>query len=533
LDPPEDFSVPEGCAWTSDPTRVAQIEEMSATKRQGGEVSKVGGKSHANNVNTTAPPLEECAPLQVNEETRWKAKIFTAEQVAAAAAANSFSAEDMFAKALLVLNKLSWTTMDKLSQELMNLYWEVPFNSVDHEVQSNNTNAVEVLRGIIRLIVQKAQAEPHFAGMYAQLCATLHKIYSTKTKEGNRNVEGSSTSPTQQPQSQRFLKKLLLEECQEAFHQDSMQRLQEITQNMTEPDEIAYHANLIRKHYVGLMRFLGELYCRDMIKIDIMIWCLKHLLQLEKADELSTEDSPAPHNHDVSQRTVQETSTAENLALQQVDNNSNDNDGAKTSSSTKSRDEIEVEEEKLECFAKLITTIGSMLEQQALGLRQSGKPKSSLELQDCWEYVYLLAGRKLPARLEPRGDEANGGNIKKQPISPNAKVSNRLKFMLQDLIEMKENGKRFDRNNFLPRLLAPDSLVGSLTIIVAFQAGSLVVLSIRLKQYPSFIKMWQTKLLLPNSKQDGLPPRGIYVLPWPRRLLAQWRGVQVTGVGSI
>lgn len=444
LEPPaRAFAPPEGCAWTNDPTRIPQIEEMAATRRQGGEVSKVGPKQHNNNnINTTAPALEDCAPLQVNEETRWKAKVFASANseaaAAEAAAAAAVSREEIFAKALLILNKLSWTTMDKLSHELMNMYWEVPLTQVppvapdddDGETTTeapNNANAVEVLRGIIRLIVQKAQAEPHFAGMYAQLCATLHTIFSNKIKEDNRNLQGElsttsfSTQPAPQPTSQRLLKKILLEECQEAFHQDSMQRLQEITQKMTDPEEIEYHANLIRKHYVGLMRFLGELYCRDMMRIGIMIWCLKHLLQLEKADELSANEGG-------------ETETTDNGGARCNDNeppNEEDNEGT---TAPKTGDEPEVEEEKLECFAKLITTIGSLLEQQALTMRQDGNPKPGLELQDCWEYVYLLAGRAPPNPLE-------GSSSATKPLSlPVGKVSNRLKFMLQDLIELKENG---------------------------------------------------------------------------------------------
>jgi translation initiation factor 4G len=128
--------------------------------------------------------------------------------------------------------------------------------------------------------------------------------------------------------------------------------VQELIAGIEDQEEREYQAALIKRNYLGHMRFIGELYKNDMIKIDIMLWCLKTLL--------------------------------------------------------------EDDEEQLECFTKLMTTSGGSLEQQAIALRDTaGKPASWEQLQELWKAV--------------------GQFTKKAP-------SNRIKFMLQDLLDLRANG---------------------------------------------------------------------------------------------
>jgi translation initiation factor 4G len=79
----------------------------------------------------------------------------------------------------------------------------------------------------------------------------------------------------------------------------------------------------------------------------------------------------------------------------------------------------DVDEEKVECFSKLMTVIGSSLEQQSEAMKNIGKADAADSLADCWKTVEIMAG-------------------KRQEEGPH--VSNRIKFMLQDLLEMKEKG---------------------------------------------------------------------------------------------
>merc|ERR1712194_184512 len=76
---------------------------------------------------------------------------------------------------------------------------------------------------------------------------------------------------------------------------------------------------------------------------------------------------------------------------------------------------------KVECFSKLMAVIGSSLEQQSEAMRSVGKSDAAQSLADCWRIVEVLAG-------------------KRREKGPSPKVSNRIKFMLQDLLEMRSKG---------------------------------------------------------------------------------------------
>jgi len=75
----------------------------------------------------------------------------------------------------------------------------------------------------------------------------------------------------------------------------------------------------------------------------------------------------------------------------------------------------EKDEEKIECFCKLMTVTGKLLEHQAQYYAQNGKPAHNDALVACWDIVMRLC--------QSQGE-----------------ISSRVKFMLQDLIEMKEKG---------------------------------------------------------------------------------------------
>ena len=67
-----------------------------------------------------------------------------------------------------------------------------------------------------------------------------------------------------------------------------------------------------------------------------------------------------------------------------------------------------------------MTVIGSSLEQQSAAMKSVGKSDAADSLAECWRTVEIMAGK--------RKEEG-------------PKVSNRMKFMLQDLLEMKSKGK--------------------------------------------------------------------------------------------
>ena len=333
---PSSWDPPKACHWDS-PTREAEIEEISKADRIGGDVSKQERRRKKENPNDTAPALEDCKPLEVNEETRWKAKVFDGKEAAADEEVVE-SKEEILRRALLILNKLSLTKFDKLSDDFINC-------GIGRDV--------DCLTGAVGLIVNKAQEEQHFSSMYAGLCLKMSKTPMEGIDEGSKK-------------GKKF-KKILLERCQSEFETDAATKVEEATQGITDAEEIEYHTNLIKKHYLGHMRFIGELYNGDLISIKIMLFCLLSLLKGESDDASG-----------------------------------------------------DVDEEKIECFAKLMTVIGSSLEQQSEAMRSVGKTEAAESLAKCWKTVEIMADRR----------DGEG-----------PKVSNRIKFMLQDLLDMKEKGE--------------------------------------------------------------------------------------------
>ena len=72
-----------------------------------------------------------------------------------------------------------------------------------------------------------------------------------------------------------------------------------------------------------------------------------------------------------------------------------------------------------------MTVIGSSLEQQSEAMKSVGKTDAAENLAECWKTVEIMAGKR-------QGD--------------GPKVSNRIKFMLQDLLETKAKGKILHRS---------------------------------------------------------------------------------------
>jgi len=319
LDPPSDeWDPPVHCTWKNEEERHEEISKISHASRQGGDVSQNNRRRSA--VKETAPPLEECKPLEVNNETRWKAKVFEKSDDNEEKE-EELSDDEILKKALLILNKLSLTKFEKLSNEF---------------VATGIARSKKTMEGAVGIVVDKAQSEPHFSSMYAQLCFKLSK---------KATVLGDVQRKT--------FRKLLLTRCQKEFEENQTEKIDAAIVGVTDEDEIAYKTGLVKKAYLGHMRFIGELYKGDMIKLEIMLWCLKNLLE-------------------------------------------------------------NYEEERVECFTKLMTTIGYPLEQQSNILAQTGKKGPQKELHARWKQVQsMISGRE---------------------------VSNRMKFLLLDLIEMRDKG---------------------------------------------------------------------------------------------
>mmetsp|Transcript_19316 Transcript_19316/g.28344 ORF Transcript_19316/g.28344 Transcript_19316/m.28344 type:complete len:984 (+) Transcript_19316:164-3115(+) len=228
-------------------------------------------------------------------------------------------------------------------------------------IDSGITRSEELLNQAISIIVTKAQGEPHFCPMYAALCTRL----------------AATPMPCIEPTEKKGkkFKKMLLNRCQHEFETTTEDRIAEATAAVEGDDDAAeeerkYRAGIIKKNYLGHITFIGEIYKADLLSIKVMLWCLPVLL-------------------------------------------TGDHDATKTC-------ETVFDEEKVECFAKLMSTIGSALDRQTEHMKNIGKTEPSQQLAECWKMVEVLAGRRKPK---------SGESV------PN--ISNRIKFMLQDLIDLR------------------------------------------------------------------------------------------------
>lgn len=301
----DEFTPNPQCHWTA-ADRLEIIQALCSKVMELGDVSKYEGSSTKPAKHETAPALEDCKPLEKNEEKRWKSKAMELQSsLITEKPPEPETKEEIVARARLILNKVSWTTLPKLTQQFMDI--------------TNLKENQEIRQEIIPLLVEKAQLEPHFANMYAEICALIAKQVKTFKKE-------------------------LLTECQKEFEVDLDHQIANACAGKTDPDEIEYESLLIRKAYIGHMKFLGELYLRDVVKLAIMLYCL---------DELLKDDT---------------------------------------------------HEDSLECFATIMTTTGEKLDGHA---QQNDKSFD-------WQRVVDLRN--------------------------SSKISNRIKFLLQDLLDLRKRG---------------------------------------------------------------------------------------------
>ncbi|DAZ92812.1 TPA: hypothetical protein N0F65_012631 [Lagenidium giganteum] len=282
--------------------------------------SRRGGRGGRGNVHDTAPALEDCVPLQINEETRWKPSHAKAKAAEEGDVATAEVNEASLKEAKSILNKLSVEKFEKLSNQLI----EVAVRNVD------------VLSGVIEQVVEKAQMEWHFSTMYAELCAKL----------STTDMPAVATDDDKVHDTNKLFRKLLLTRCQKQFEvQPSKDGLEELPEDVRLEKEL-----LLKRATLGHIRFIGELYKQSMLSSRIMHTCIQSLFgDLEKPDE-----------------------------------------------------------ESLECLTKLLSTIGEKLESTVRDEAESGL---------VGQYYTLI----------------------KQLSQDSKRLSTRVRFMLQDLLELRRN----------------------------------------------------------------------------------------------
>lgn len=251
--------------------------------------------------------------------------------------------EELFKKFRSVLNKLTPDNFDKLVQQ----------------VKSFVIDTDDRLDGCIKLVFEKAIAEPNFSEAYAKMCKEIGTI---------------AIAPSEK---RAVFKNRLLSQCQAEFEKrrndqtcairDNRIKL-EANKNLAKQEFEELKAQLeeeeqkVRRRAVGTVRFIGELYKHGQLTSNIMHFCIKQLIEKDSKD---------------------------------------------------------YDEETLECLCKLLTTIGSKMDKENT--------------------------QKMVPYFEKMGEIVRNKD--------KYRISSRIRFMIQDVIDLRRNGWQPRRQDLNPKTM--------------------------------------------------------------------------------
>lgn len=277
---------------------------QSSRDRRGGLKGSLGVRGGGGNYRKASPPLEDdlYGPKRIEEGRRWRPESIAMRRMGGV---DPDDPEKKIKRARALLNKLSMEKFDKLSAEFVN----VGFTSD------------ALLWQAIDIIVAKAQEEVHFSSMYAELCLRLSRTPLAGLGETDKG---------------KLFRKILLTRCQEEFNEDLNTRICKVD---TDPSTAALgkeereeKKRMAKFRYLGHMRFIGELFLKELLKEEHVHGCIKDLF--------GEEDNP--------------------------------------------------DEEKLACLCKLLSTTGKKLELLAEVNAETSKKQRRL-LNKYFEEVYKLS----------------------------------------------------------------------------------------------------------------------------------------------
>jgi translation initiation factor 4G len=189
-------------------------------------------------------------------------------------------------KAIAILNKLSVETFDKLSDQFLNIGMET-----------------EAIMGrVVDLIVSKAQMEEHFCFMYADLCKKITEKWVSEELSEEQQAAAAATAAAVTgggghgddttgfnglPDLGKAFRVRLLSRCQEEFQQDREAAIQAIHALELPIDEQEERLYILKKRYTGHMRFIGEIYMKDLLKPSRVYSSIEELLHSRDEEKLA------------------------------------------------------------------------------------------------------------------------------------------------------------------------------------------------------------------------------------------------------
>lgn len=174
--------------------------------------------------------------------------------------------------AMVILNKLSVETFDRLSDQFLNIGMETE----------------DIMSRVVDLIVSKAQMEEHFCFMYADLCKKISdKWVSEDVEEGAAAGPVAATGESAVVDLGKIFKTRLLVRCQEEFQQDREAAIQAVLELPISDEDKEEKLFVLKKRYTGHMRFVGEIYMKDLLKPKNVYVSIEDLLLSHDEEKLA------------------------------------------------------------------------------------------------------------------------------------------------------------------------------------------------------------------------------------------------------
>lgn len=204
-------------------------------------------------------------------------------------------ADAVIRRATLILNKLSVTNFKKLSEEFIEV------------IGKDGCDTEELLEKVVELLITKAQMEENFCFMYADLCKKIsetwvkpvaseaaappveeaEEVAAREKEDKDREDEGEGGGGAK-TMGARF-REILLHRLQAEFKLDLVDKVREIRElpDISE-EERTEKEILLKKRYMGHMRFIGEVYIKDLIIAKVVKeYCLDVLVKETEEEQLT------------------------------------------------------------------------------------------------------------------------------------------------------------------------------------------------------------------------------------------------------
>jgi MIF4G domain/eIF4-gamma/eIF5/eIF2-epsilon len=256
--------------FNSDPRGKGQLAPL-----QGGGVAGAGSRGHGRFDGPTRN--HGVGPMDYAQSFAPVEKLVKSENAWSRAKENDDEVTAKVKSVRAQLNKLTLEKFDKIFAQIVEL----------------DISNLDVLRGIVKEIFEKTLTEPMFAGMYSELCRRLNSHY-----------EASGVAYADENGRELSFRKVLLTNCREEFVRFADSEKVEAAEASAEAEavgkssavvdvasadadvvknvkaKVAGEAMEAKKRMLGNVRFIGELYKKDLLSENIIhVHCIAPLLR--------------------------------------------------------------------------------------------------------------------------------------------------------------------------------------------------------------------------------------------------------------